>query len=186
MSKRLKIAYLKTERLSYAQIECYVDSDIFAVIARDYSKICVKDELSGRSEKLLTLAKTLQKVKGLCFVPMTTDNFGVVRKSVAVFLSGKLIRLVDATLVDEKGFTSAFGYKTVTFGDVKIGVAVGRDLISDDCLKVFSLTDCDLIINLSGDFYDFSTETLVSALSYLYKIQGQHIQNRVNTLSPYP
>ena len=170
MPENIKVAFIKTDYIKASHIERYASADILIVSAKDISFVSIKDELSGKSERLFTLGKLTKDVKGLCFVGLKTDNFGCMHKSVAVFYKGRLIKLADANNSDDKSFSPSCGYKTVTYGGLKIGVAVGKDLIDTSCLNCFSLCDCDVIINLSGDFYDFSTENLVSTLSYLYGV----------------
>ena len=170
MPEKIKVAFIKTDVLKQSQVDSYASADILIILTKDASFVSIKDELSGKSERLLTLGRLTKDVKGLCFVGLKTDNYGCEHKSVAVFYKGRLIRLADQSKSGDKSFSPSCGYKTVSYSGFKIGVAVGKDLIDADCLNCFSLCDCDVIINLSGDFYDFSTENLVSALSYLYGV----------------
>ena len=168
MPQTIKTAFIKKDVVSRDDIFKAASSDILLLATKEYSAVSVKDELSGRSNKLFSVGELTKTVKGLTFLALETDNFGSLRRSVAVFSKGKLIKLIDSATCDDKRFSPSFGYKTLCFSGLKIGVAVGRDLIEPDCMKVLSLSDCDVIINLSGDFYDFSLENLVSSLSYVY------------------
>ena len=170
MSETIDISFIKTDRLTAGKVAKYRDSDMLIVIAKDHAKINVKDELGGKSEVLLDLGRLTESVAGFVFVPMTTYNYGTVKKSVAVFEKGRLIRLADAAASDERGYAPSYGYKTVSVKNVRIGIAVGKDLVDPTCLNCLSLSDCDVIINLSGDFYDFSVDTLAVALSYIYGV----------------
>jgi|GEM_PF-2555394 len=170
MSKKITIAYLKTDFLNEVNVKTGEDADAFLIASGNFKKVCIKDELSGRSEALLRLGRLTAAVKGVCFAALVTDNFGLLRKSVAVFERGKFIKLVDATLCEDKNYSPSYGYKTISSGGVRYGVAVGNDITDPACLNCLSMNDSDVIINLSADFYDYPTENLMSALSYLYGV----------------
>ena len=170
MSKKIRLAFIRCDRNLLAATEKFADADAIAIYTGEKYLVSVKDELSGRSEKLLWLGKATRCVKGLSFVSLLTDNFGFLRRSVAVFSKGRLVCLADETAPREKKYSAAYGYKTAISGEIKFGVAVGKDLIENDCLKCLSLSESDAIINLSADFYDYSVENLVSALSYIHGI----------------
>ena len=168
MAKRLKTAFIRADVLTQTLVNEYENADVLSVISKEFFTVSVKDELSGRSKKLLDFGKLTAKVKGLTFLSLTTDNFSTYHRSVAVFERGKLIKIADSVSCGEKPFSPAFGYKTVALEGVKIGVAVGKDVCDPSCVNCFYLSDCDVIVNLCANFYDFSTETVVSALSYIY------------------
>ena len=169
MPKIIKVASIRTDRITDHMVERYSDADVLTILTEKYSRVSIKDELSGRSEDLLSLGRITSPCKGLSFVSLVTDNFGYRRRSVAVFDKGKLVRIADA-VNGQKGFSPSFGFKTVSAGELKFGIAVGKDLCDRQCLNCFDLIECDAIINLSGDFYDFSTENLVATLSYIYGV----------------
>ncbi len=169
MSENIKLSFIKTERLTEEAVLRHSSSDALIVLAKNYSEISVKDELCGKSEKLLELGGLTKKAQCPVFVGFTTDSFRLLKKSVAVFFRGKLVKLADNVRGD-KSFAPSFGYKTVSAGGCKFGIAVGKDVCDHACLFTLSSTENDVIINLSADFYDFSTENLVSSLSYIYGV----------------
>ncbi|MBP5177364.1 MAG: hypothetical protein ILP02_02135, partial [Clostridia bacterium] len=149
------------------KIAPFKSADVVAIVDRGKGAVNLKDELSGKSDRLLKLARATKDVKGLSLVSLTTDNYGLIRRSIAVFEKGRIIAIADGVRYDEGGFSPSVGYKTVTVCGVKIGLAVGRDVIDRDALNCFSLCDVDVIIDLSADFYYFSVETLDAAVSYI-------------------
>lgn len=168
MPKNIEIAYIRCDNLVQDSLKNYEDCDAVLVIARNFSTLCIKDELSGKSDMLIKLGRYTKNVRGLTFVSLMSDNYGILHQSVAVFLSGKLIKLADLNKSYSKVIVPSFGVKMAAYGDVKYGIAVGKDVADFNTLSSLNLCENDVIINLSADFYDFSCEKLISSLSYLF------------------
>ncbi|MBO4572253.1 MAG: hypothetical protein J5762_00585 [Clostridia bacterium] len=168
MPKTAAVSIIKTDRLTKELVSRHSSADALVILSKDYSEISVKDELSGKSEKLLTLGKLTKLAAGAVFIGFTADRYDRKLKSVAVFLNGRLVKIADETRGGKSGFAPSYGYKSVKVGALKMGVAVGKDVCDNACLSALTATENDVIINLSADFYDFSTENLISSLSYLY------------------
>ncbi len=168
MSKNIEIAYLKCDSLQQNSLNDYENADVVLVLAKNFSSLCIKDELSGKSDKLIKLGRITKNVKGLTFVSLMSDNYGIMHQSVAVFLSGKLIKLADLNKSYSRAIMPSFGVKMATYNQVKYGIAVGKDVADFNTLSTLNLCENDVIINLSADFYDFSCEKLISTLSYLF------------------
>ena len=67
MPENIKVAFIKADSVKASHIEKYASADILIVSAKDLSFVSIKDELSGKSERLFTLGKLTKDVKGLCF-----------------------------------------------------------------------------------------------------------------------
>lgn len=168
MSKNIEIAYLRCDNLSQDSLKEYENCDAVLLIAKNFSTLCIKDELAGKTDKLIRLGRATKNVKGLTFVSLISDNYGMMHQSVAVFLAGKLIKLADLNKSYSKTIVPSFGVKMASYNGVRYGIAVGKDVADFNTLTTLNLCENDAIINLSADFYDFSCEKLISSLSYLF------------------
>ncbi len=147
----------------------YDGADLIVMERKAFSSVNYKRELGGVDETILTISGFSKNFTAPCLIALKTDNYGQIKRSVAVFERGKLLSISDANLPQDKE-TSSLGYKVVKTSLGKIGVAVSRDLKNPDCLKALTLCESELIVNLYADVYDFNMQALVPSLSYIYGV----------------
>ena len=166
MQKEITVGFLTADSVDNEKTYALSDVDVAAFSVKELSLVKVKSELDGSSDAFLKMGRISERIKGLCAFSVLTDTFGVFRKTVACFYKGRLEFLADENTPDGR-FSPAFGLKTLSVCGVKYGVLVGNDLLDTDRVKALALTETDMIINLSADFYGFDHEKLVSALAFL-------------------
>lgn len=167
MKDKLKVAF--TREFLPIDSGFYDGADLIILERKAFLSLNYKRELGGEDETILTISKFSKGLSAPCFIALKTNNYGQIKRSVAVFERGKLLSISDANLPQESE-TSSFGYKVVKTALGKIGVAVSKDILSPDCLKALTLCESELIVNLYADVYDFSMQALVPSLSYVYGV----------------
>lgn len=165
MKDKIKVAYSK--KLGDITEEAFLTADLAILGRKCYDKLSYKEELEGKGLNFSSMCDFSRKISAPCFIAVKTDDYGRIKRSVAVFERGKLLAVCDANLV-EKGESSSFGYKVVKTSIGKIGVAVSKDLLNTDCLKSLSLCESEVIVNLYVDIYDYDMKNLVPSIGYLY------------------
>lgn len=165
MKDKIKVAYSK-EFIPFGE-KTFSEADLVILGRRTYEKLSYKEELDGTSSNLADMRKFSKNISAPCFIAVKSDDYGRIKRSVAVFENGKLLAVCDANLV-EKNEASSFGYKVVKTSVGKIGVAVSKDILNPDCLKSLSLCESELIVNLYVDIYDYDMTRLIPSLGYLY------------------
>lgn len=167
MQKEIAIGFYTGDTADWQIIESLKDVDAALFVLKDLSPVKIKNELDGKSDLFLKMGEISKKIKGACFFSLLTDTYGIYRQSIASFYGGRLLSIADLNCVGDK-FSAAFGLKSLKAGGIKFGVLVGSDVLNCDNIKALSLTENDLIINLSADIFDFDNEKLFSTLSFLY------------------
>lgn len=165
MKDKLTIVFLPDADGSDGKFSSGADIVLFG--SRAFGILNYKEELKGNGGVIAKMIAISKSVAATCFFAVKTDNYGQIKKSVAVFSHGKLLSVCDACLssADE---APSFGVKTIKSAVGKMGVLVGRDLICPDLLKSLVICESELIIALYADIYDFSIQNLVPSLSYVY------------------
>ncbi len=162
----MTVGFFTGDNISISEAEYLKDCDAALFIVKELAFVRIKSELNGEDDLFLKMGDISKRIKGVSFFSLLTDFCGVFKKSVACFRSGKLVVIADMN--DQEGkFSASYGLKSVSFGSLKFGVLVGRDILDTEKIKALALTENDAIINLSADIFDFDNEKLISALAYL-------------------
>ena len=139
-----------------------------------------KREIEGKGHDLVDLGKYSALLGGVTLAGGISDNCGLKRKSIFVFERGRLNCICDMNRYEEK-FSTANGYKIISYDNKKIGILVDKDLYSPDAVKALVLCGVGLIINL---YEGFSAKKAVIAsefYSYVYGVDFLHISQNQQT-----
>lgn len=167
MKEKIKVAY--TEKYDYANERLFSEADLALLGGKSFPTINFKRELNGTDDSVVKILAISKRIKVPLVVALKTDNYGSVRRSVAIFEKGRLLSLSDANCANQ-GESPSIGYKVTKTSLCKIGVAVSKDVKNLDCIKALTLCESDVIINLYVDLYDFGMQTLVPTISYLFGV----------------
>ena len=168
MRKEIVIGFYTCDEAEQSYLDKLSGCDAVLFSVKNLSQVKIKNELNGSSDCLLKMGLISKKIKGACFFSVYTDTFGIYRSSTACFTQGKLLALADMNGSYLKEFSPSFGLKSVKSCGVKYGVLVGSDILDTAALHALSVTENDVIINLSAAILSFDNEKLVSTLAYLY------------------
>ena len=133
-----------------------------------------KREIEGKERDLVDLGKNSLLLGGITLVGSISDNCGVKRKSIFVFEKGRLNCICDMNRFEEK-FSTASGYKIISYENKKIGILVDKDLYSPDAVKALTLCGVGLIINLYEGFSAKKAVVSSEFYSYVYGVDFVHI-----------
>ena len=165
MKDALKIGYFCTgEQLDSLT---HLNADLILVSSKVFPPIFYKRELSGADENVYRMGKFARKFNCPVIIAVKSDNFGITRRSAAVFQGGTLLAVVDAVTPFDKSEAPSFGYSVIKTAIGKIGIALSKDIADTDCLKALTLCKSELIIDPYADIYDFSLSNLVPTVSYI-------------------
>lgn len=147
----------------------YEKSDLVLLERKAFSDINYKRELSGVDEKILKMSAFSKKLNAPCFIALKSDDYGQVKKSIAVFEKGNLLAILDANSCCN-GESATFGFRVLKTSVGRIGVLVSRDIKNVEAVKSLCMCESQLIVNLYADVYDFGMQSLVSSICYLYGV----------------
>lgn len=135
------------------------------------SEINYSDELSGKSEKLETLAKYSGAAGCGVLCGCITDSRGIRRKSVAAAANGRLLGIADMlNVLDGEEFKSGAGLGVYAIGGYKVGLCIDGDLFFPECVQTLAMCGCNLIAVHCESVGDGMIPVLVRAYAYLYGI----------------
>jgi hypothetical protein len=130
-----------------------------------------KSELSGKTSVLHNFASLSRTGQSVVISGTITDNYGIIKKSLAVADKGKLLGISDMNLnFNGSNLSLGGGYKVYFTSIGKIGVIVGSDLLDSDGVKAMALCEADIIICVSDTFSKAEEHFLLRAYSYLYGV----------------
>lgn len=133
------------------------------------SEIDFKKQLDGNAEDLLRLGRISKRSGGALLVGCLSDNYGLKRRSVFVFESGKLTAICDMN-TEEGGFALSRGYKTFSCLGEKIGVLVDKDIYSPASVFALTACGCTAIIDLYADFLPRKAKIAAELYAYCYGV----------------
>ena len=183
MRKDIRIGFYTCESIDHSVFETMKDCDAALLSVKDLSNVKIKSELDGKSDNLLRMGVLSKKIKGVCFFSVYTDTYGVMRNSIACFSSGRILALADLNGSYQREISPAFGFKSVRTGGVRYGVLVGSDILDPSALHALSVTENDVIINLSPNVFDFDNEKLITSLAFLYGVPIASVGNNKKVFS---
>lgn len=135
------------------------------------SEINYSDELSGKSEKLETLAKYSGAAGCGVLCGCITDSRGIRRKSVAAAAGGRLLGIADMlNVLDGEEFKSGAGLGVYAIGGYKVGLCIDGDLFFPECVQTLTMCGCNLIAVHCESVADGMAPVLVRAYAYLYGV----------------
>ena len=145
--------------------------DIAVFGFKGLGEVDYESELRGVTDKFEDCAR-LSKTAGCGVVcACKTKSRGILRKSVAVADSGKLLGISDMThVIDCEDWKSGAGLGFYSVGGYKIGLIVENDLLFPECFNSLSLCGCNLIIAVAEELKDNVPPLLIRAYSYLYGV----------------
>lgn len=133
-----------------------------------------KKEIEGKGRDLVELGRYSALLGGITLAGGISDNCGVKKKSIFVFEKGRLNCICDMNRFEEK-FSTASGYKIISYENKKIGILVDKDLYSPDAVKALILCGVGLIINLYEGFSAKKAVVSSEFYSYVYGVDFVHI-----------
>ena len=118
-------------------------------------------EIKGDTDFFRTLTGLSKALKATVIAGADTDSYGLIRRSVAVCDNGKLLGISDLLAVSEgEPFTCGAFYRVYDTRAGRVGVAVGSDGASSDCVRALASCGADVIVNIAEKM---DGKTLLSA-----------------------
>ncbi len=112
-------------------------------------------EIKGITTFFRRLTELSKSRKTAIIAGADTDSYGSVRHSAAVCDGGKLLGISDMTIVSEgERYIGGGGLRVYDTHAGKIGVAVGRDIISSECVRSLAACGADVIVNVMDEITD--------------------------------
>ena len=145
----MKIAFV-TECDYYLDGEALGGCDLVLFPFYTGGVVSYNKEIKGVTNFFRTLTNLSKRLKSTVIAGVDTDSYGIVRHSAAAIDGGKLLGISDMTTAYEN--EKYVGGGTLRVYDTragKIGVAVGWDALSSDCVKTLALCGADVIVNIA-------------------------------------
>jgi len=147
------------------------ETDILVFGFKSIGIIKYRKELSGETDYFKQIADLSEKLNRAVLCSCDTDNYGILRRSVAVAEKGKLLGISDMSLsLNDSGVMPGGGQTLYDIACGKIGVLVGDDFYSYEKLKAFAVCGADAIICIQKDVKKEISDILLRAYSYLLGI----------------
>lgn len=161
-----KVSKIKNESLIADR-----NSKILVYGFESLGKVSYKYELSGAENKLPMLSNFSKKVKGVVIAGAITDNYGILKQSIIIADSGKLLGISDTVLGYENSPYQVGGsFKVYQTSACKIGTIVGDDIKNFDAVRSMSLCDADIIIAITPTEEKPQYNFLIRTYSYLFGV----------------
>ncbi len=133
--------------LSHSEL---VGSDLVLFPFYTEKAISYNKEIKGITSFFRSLTNLSKYLKTTVIAGVDTDSYGSVRHSAAVCDNGKLLGISDMNYVwNEEKYIGGGGFRLFETKAGRIGVAVGNDVICNECVKALSQCGADIIVNIS-------------------------------------
>ena len=135
------------------------------------STVSYNKEIKGQTNYFRTITNLSKCLKSTVIAGVDTDSYGTVRHSAAVCDGGKLLGISDMTAVSENQKYVCGG--TLRVYDThagKIGLAVGWDGLSSDCVRVLAFCGADVIVNIADGILSGITGISSRAKAYEFGV----------------
>ena len=124
-------------------------------------------EIRGQTVFFRALTNLSKSLKTTVIAGLDTDSYGSLRHSVAVCDGGRLLGISDMTLIaDGEKYLGGGSLRVYETHAGKIGVAVGSDMLSSDCVRTLALCGADVIVNVSDPIIDSNVGISARAKAY--------------------
>lgn len=128
-------------------------------------------EIKGVTTFFRTLTNLSKCLKTTVIAGVDTNSYGAVRHSAAVCDNGKLLGISDMTIVPEgEKYIGGGSLRVYETRAGKIGIAVGWDAFSSDCVKTLANCGADIIVNVSDPIIDGNACVSARAKSYEFGV----------------
>ncbi len=167
----LRIYTDKVSKINNESLKNEQNFKIFVYGFESLGKVSYKHELSSSENKLPNLCNFSKKVKGVVIAGAITDNYGILKQSIIIADSGKLLGISDTVLGYENSPYQVGGsFKVYQTSACKIGTIVGDDIKNFDAVRSMSLCDADIIIAITSTEEKPQYNFLIRTYSYLFGV----------------
>ena len=129
--------------------EFFSGADIVIFNAEGMGLVSYGKELTGETESFQEIAALSKKLNCVVIAGCDTETYGIMRRSAVICEKGKILGVSDmAHTIDESGYASGGGFRVYETEPAKIGLLVQEDLYFPEALRVLTLCDADIIINV--------------------------------------
>lgn len=128
-------------------------------------------EIKGETNFFRTLANLSKSLKSTIIAGVDTDSYGKIRHSVAVMAGGKLLNICDMNSTRAgDGYTAGAELSVCRDGKRKIGIIVGNDIYSGECVKTLALSGAEIIVNVADPVTSALRGVFARARAYEYGV----------------
>lgn len=129
--------------------DLYLKADILIFNAEGMGSVSYGKELTGETESFQEIAALSKKMGCVIIAGCDTETYGVMRRSALICEKGKILGVSDmAHTIDESNYVSGGGFRVYETEIGKIGLLVQEDLYFPETLRVLTLCDADIIVNV--------------------------------------
>lgn len=128
-------------------------------------------EIKGETVFFRMITNLSKTLKAMVIAGVNTDSYGKVRHSATVCFNGKMLAVCDMNSVKNcYDYTAGATYNVFSNGTSKVGVIVGDDLYSTECVKTLALSGADVLVNISDPVTSTLKATFARARAYEFGI----------------
>jgi len=157
-----------------------------AVIFPHYYKeiISYSKEIKGTTHFFKTLTNLSKCLKTTVIAGVDTDSYGLLRHSGAVCDNGKLLGISDMVVVqDGDRYVGGGVLKVYDTRAGRIGLVVGDDVFSSDCVRTLSLCGADIIVCVTDKILDGNIGITARAKAYEFGVPVAVCANKTALLA---
>lgn len=128
-------------------------------------------EIKGTTNFFKTLTGLSRTLKATVIAGVDTDSYGNIRHSAAVCDCGRLLGISDMTIVpDNEKYIGGGSLRVYDTKAGRIGLAVGGDAFSSECIRTLSSCGADYIVHIADPIEDGNAQISARAKAYEFGV----------------